>query len=129
MTFAEERQLELLANALDLEQFAENVEIEGRTVRVKIEHESLLATGKPVPRNSGTQTVAEFERILVLVSRVASWTYSLPTRPQPGHKLLRDADHDGDTRPFLFAGDVEFEGLVHAKYYFQRPRRVVQGGR
>ncbi len=119
----------LLANALGEDRFAEDVEIGSRTVRAKVTHESLLQSGKPKPSNQGTQTVAEFERIMVLVSRVASYEKSLPQRPQPGETLFRAADRDADTRPFQFAGDIEFEGDVHAVYYFQRPRRVVQGGR
>jgi hypothetical protein len=109
--------------------FAEDVEIGSRTVRAKVTHESLLQSGKPQPTNNGTRTVAEFERVMVLVSRVASYEKSLPVRPQPGESLLRSADRDSDRRPFQFAGDVEFEGDVHAVYYFQRKRRVAQGGR
>lgn len=128
MTFAEHRQRVLQACALSSDFFAEDVQIGARTVRVKIEHESLLATGKPKPADGGTRTVAEFERILVLVSRDASEDDSLPARPQPGETLVRSAARDQDQRPFQFAGDVEFEGDQHAKYYFQRPRRVAQGG-
>jgi hypothetical protein len=128
VTFAEHRQTVLQACALSSDFFAEDVTIGTRTVRVKIEHESLLATGKPRPVDQGTRTVAEFERILVLVSRDASETDSLPDRPQPGEVLVRSADRDKDTRPFQFAGDIEFEGDQHAKYFFQRPRRVAQGG-
>lgn len=119
----------LVANALGEDRFAEDVEIGSRTVRAKITHESLLQTGKPTPRNTGTQTVSEHERIMVLVSRVATYEKSLPERPQPGDSLVRAVDRDPDRRPFQFAGDIEFEGDVHAVYYFQRKRRVSQGGR
>ena len=129
VTFAELRQTVLTSHSLGEDRFAEDVEIGSRTVRAKVTHESPLQSGKPKPTNSGTQTVAEFERVMVLVCRVATAEKSLPQRPQPGETLFRAADRDPDTRPFQFAGDVEFEGDVHAVYYFQRPRRVVQGGR
>lgn len=119
----------LQAHTLGEDRFAEDVEIESRTVRVKIAHESLLQSGKPRPQNTGTQTVAEFERILVSVSRDPSYEKSLPNRPQPGDRLTRGSDRDSTGVPYVFNGDVEFEGDQNAVYYFQRPRRVVQGGR
>lgn len=128
MTFAEHRQRVLQACALNSDLFAEDVEIGARTVRAKVTHESLLATGKPPPRDQGSRTVSEFERILVLVSRDPEEADSLPDRPQPAETLLRSAARDKDRRPYQFAGDVEFEGDQHATYYFQRPRRVAQGG-
>lgn len=128
MTFAEHRQRVLQACALSSDFFAETVTIGTQEVRAKITHESLLASGKPRPVDQGTRTVAEYERIMVLVSRNADEAQSLPVRPQPGDKLVRSSARDPDQRPFQFAGDVEFEGDQHAVYYFQRPRRVAQGG-
>lgn len=129
MTFAELRQTVLQAHALGEDRFAEDVTVGSRTVRAKIAHESLLQSGKPRPANTGTQTVSEFERILVTVSRDSSYEKSLPTRPQPGEQLLRGSDRDATQVPYIYAGDIEFEGDQHATYFFQRPRRTVQGGK
>lgn len=128
VTFAELRQTVLQAHCLGEDRFAEDVEIGSRTVRAKITHESLLKSGMPKPANGGTRTVSEFERIMVTVSRDVTYEKSLPTRPQPGDTLLRSTERDPDRRPFQFASEIEFEGDQHAVYYFQRPRRVAQGG-
>lgn len=129
MTFAEHRHRVYQATVLSLDFFAEAVEIGGRAVRAKIAYESQLARGKAGKGNEQQRTVDENDRILVSVSRDASWEFGLPTRPRQGTALRRAVERDPDVRPFQFQGEVEFEGDVSACYIFQRPRRNAQGGR
>lgn len=135
MSFAALRQTVLKAHALSTDRFAETVELTDggatRQVRAKITHEQsgprmgMRAAAASDLRRGGT--FDERERIEVTVSRDADWEYSLPQRPAPAAQLLRSSTLDADRRPFVFAGEVIFEGDQHAVYVFERPRRVVQG--
>lgn len=139
MTFADLRQRCLQAHTLNPAYFGEEVEISDPedpellvTVRVKIEHEQVSS----IPANRRTSdsgneqrrgTFDERERIRVTVSRDANWPYAYPQRPQPAARLLRAEARDSDRRPFVFRGEVVYEGDQHAVYSFERPRRIGQG--
>lgn len=134
MTFAALRQTVLRAHALSTERFAETVELttatETREVRAKVTHRQLGprgATRSAMPGEDRRGTYDEREQIEVMVSRDASWAFSLPTRPQPTEELRRGVTIDADQRPFTFRGEVLFEGDQHAVYVFERPRRIGQG--
>lgn len=76
-----------------------------------------------------SNTVDELEVIEVTFSRDSTYTGgALTDKPDPGDTLQRLATRDSDRRPFVFAGEVMFEGDQHAVYVFQRPRRMVAGG-
>jgi hypothetical protein len=130
MTFAELRRAVLNANTLSTDFWAEDVEVDGATCRVKIETAQL---GKQIQQPAGNQipsenTLDEMERIRVTFSRDPSFEFGgLAKKPNVGTGLLRGADRDADRRLFTFGGEVEQEGDLHAVYIFQRPRRVSQG--
>lgn len=133
MSFAELRQSVLQAHSLSTDRFAEDVTLVDpadaeSTARAKITQAQLgeLTGTRQIPTQL-EQTYDEMEVIKVLVSRDSSWEFGVPTRPQPGSGLRRDASRDADQRLFSFTGEVEFEGDQHAVYFYQRPRRVVQG--
>ena len=132
MSFADVRKAVLNANALSIEFWAEDVEVGGQSYRVKIEHEQLgkriqTAGGNQVPSDN---TLDELERIRVTFSRDPGFEHGgLPRKPNVGTGLSRAIERDADRRPFVFAGEVDFEGDQHAVYIFQRTRRVSQGRR
>jgi hypothetical protein len=138
MSFAALRQTVLQAHALSTDYFAEDVEIDGedgapRAVRVKIEHEQMgpSSSNRTSSRKLGDErdrgTFDERERIRVLVSRDPTQAKSYTGRPQPGASLSRSQARDPDRRPFVFLGEVVYEGDQHAVYVFERPRRIAQG--
>lgn len=133
MSFAELRQTVLRAHALSTDRFAEDAELteagEARTVRVKIVHEQAgpRAGRRGVVPDNRQGTVEEREWIEVMCSRDATWEKAIATRPEYSAELRRDVDRDADQRPFVFLGEVVFEGDQSATYIFERPRRLVQG--
>lgn len=139
MTFATLRQSVLQNGALAF--FGELVDFTRRsgqvaTPKVKITHR------QSGPQNDGRRqagpqrnnTIDELEQIEVLVSRDptfvddAGTALALTDKPDPGDTLCRSAARDSDRRPFMFTGEIVFEGDQHAVYVFQRPRRFLAGG-
>lgn len=137
MTFAAIRQAALQAGALSSDLFAETVTItspvEGEdpiSVRAKIEHEDMTRRrrgGTGSGNESIQNTLDERERICVVLSRDVLFSGSYPSRPPPAASLCRAEARDPDRRPFVFRGEILFEGDQHARYIFERPRRVSQG--
>lgn len=135
MSFLTFRRNSLHNNTLSLKFFGEDAVLTRRSnqnlpLRCKVTHRQ---AGNVVGRQAGQahpNTVDELEQIEVLFSRDASWEFGgLATKPDPGEQLLRSPERDADRRPFLFAGEVMFEGDIHAVYVFQRPKRFVQGAK
>lgn len=137
MSFAELRQTVLQENALNTAYFAEVATFTDRLgadrpVTVKIAHRQAGPQGVSL-RQAGPMrqnTVDELEQIEVLFSRDPSFAGGgLVKKPDSGDTFLRSQARDADRRPFVFAGEVVFEGDQHAVYVFQRPKRVVTGTR
>lgn len=135
MTFASLRQTILQKNTLSTAFFGEVATLTRLSgvsgeVQVKVAHRQQGPRGGR--RQAGpmrTSTVDELEEIEVLFTRDASFAGGgLARKPDPGDQFLRAAARDADRRPFVFAGEVVFEGDQHAVYVFQRPRRMVGGG-
>lgn len=142
MSFAALRQAVLQGGALSSDLFAEDVtiqepgdEAEEVTVRVKLEHDDMIRRrrgGTASGNESIAMTVDTRDRVVVTLSRDASWEFAYPQRPAVGAKLVRaesrdPRDGEGNPRPYAYRGEVVFEGDQHAVYVFERPRRITQG--
>jgi len=139
MTFAVLRQNVLQKGTLSF--FGELVDFTRRggttsTPKVKISHRQ-SGPQSDSRRQAGPQrnnTVDELEQIEVTVSRDATFVDGAGTclamvdKPDPGDTLCRAPARDSDRRPFMFSGEIVFEGDQHAVYVFQRPRRFAAGG-
>lgn len=104
--------------------------------RVKITHRQ-SGPQSDSRRQAGPQrqnTIDELEQIEVTVSRDPTYVddagtcLAMTEKPDPGDTLCRAVARDSDRRPFMFSGEIVFEGDQHAVYVFQRPRRFAQGG-
>lgn len=134
MTFAESRRETLHNYTLSPDYFGEDATLVRRNrqtvpVRVKVTHRQ---TGNTVTNMAGTRPNSsqdEKERIEVVFSRDTTWQYGgIDRKPDTGDEFLRSDTRDKDRRPFQFAGEVVFEGDVHAVYVFERQRAMVKGG-
>lgn len=138
MTFATLRQTILRKGALNTAFFAELGSLTRRATgaaedyTVKVTHRQAGSQGLSL-RQAGPMkqnTVDEMEQIEVLFTRDPSFEGGgLIRKPDPGDQFIRTTARDSDRRPFIFGGEVVFEGDQHAVYVFQRPRRTVTGGR
>lgn len=134
MTFATMRQTVLQKGALAF--FGELVDFTRRSgqtssLTAKISHRQsgAQADGRRQAGPQRNNTIDELEQIEVLVSRDTTYSGGAMTdKPDPGDTLCRSIARDADRRPFMFSGEIVFEGDQHAVYVFQRPRRFAQGG-
>ncbi len=127
--FDDLRKKVLQQGALSL--FGETVELSDQNgtheLTVKIETRQAApknqSTGTDSHSRAATGTVDQTEQVRVTIDKSAI-AYAL----RVGSKMTRTIDNTDD-RPFVFAGEIEFNGPVHAVYVFQRPLRVSQGRR
>jgi hypothetical protein len=144
MTFAQLRQKALQAGVLNSALFAEDVQIQVngtfKQIRAKVEVVGLNdSLGRLVGATGILPKGGTFDdktRLRVTVSRDPNFTpagYSAPgslTRtPQEGDQLIRAAAVDPNRRVLVFRGETEQESDQMAVYIFERPTRVIQGGR
>lgn len=138
MTFATLRQTVLQQGALNPAFFAETASLTTRAsgksqdLTVKVTHRQTGPQGVGLRQAGPIQktTVDEMEQVEVLFSRDPTFAGGgLARKPDPGDEIRRAPEADADKRPFMFAGEVVFEGDQHAVYVFQRPRRYVGGTR
>lgn len=136
MSFYEQRQSAIQNGALALGYFAEDAFYSSRsgtekTARVKITHRQFGSAntsklgGNAAPLKNNT--LDEMEQVEIMFSLDPTFDYSIPRKPDPGDKIIRTPARDPDQRPFLFTGEVVYQGDLHGAYVFQRPRRFIQG--
>lgn len=134
MSFADTRRQVLHNYTLSTDYFGEDAQLIRRNkqvvpVRVKVTHRQ---AGNILSNTAGVRPGSsqdEKERIEVVFSRDTTWEFGgIDRKPDTGEEFMRSDSRDKDRRPFQFAGEVVFEGDVHAVYVFERQRGMVKGG-
>lgn len=135
MSFADIRRHTLHNHTLNPDHFGEDATFTSQRpradvpVRVKV---TMRQTGNTTSAtnagNRPSNNQDEKEKIEVVFSRDGSWEFGgLTRKPEYGDKFQRSEARDPDRRAYQFAGEIVFEGDVHAVYVFERERSYVKG--